>query len=115
MKKQITIEVDIPDGYEYAENYPELVCKPKFLGECRYACTLVLKKSEPKRWRADEEVIYFVLDVMGDYYERTEFRNKIDDDFYKAGNYFKNRFQALEASKRVKEVLLAYQQELMGE
>ena len=69
-------------------------------------------KPEPKRWKPDYRQPYYCIggyaNVYGDIYEDRRF----DIAKYNFGNCFKTRAQAIEAARRVRELLLNYHKEL---
>lgn len=70
------------------------------------------KRVEQIRWRAEEGKDYFFVDSRGNIVEYEENSNCIDEDSYEFGNYFRTEEQAKEATKRMKEVLCKYHEEI---
>ena len=70
------------------------------------------KRVEKIRWRATKGENYFLLNrttfEVDHYYECFD---EVDAKLYKYGNYFRNREQAEEAARRVKETLRKYHEE----
>jgi len=48
----------------------------------------------PKRWRAEEGEEYYFLDGKCEIWNTNEIKKKIDDVFFKLGNYFKTKEEA---------------------
>lgn len=48
----------------------------------------------PKRWRAEENEVYYFLDGKCEIWNTNEIKKKIDDVFFEQGNYFKTKEEA---------------------
>lgn len=60
----------------------------------------------PERWRAEEDIHYWVVDGTDlSIYKLRESFDGIDDNRYKVGNYFQTQEQAKEAAEEIKELL----------
>lgn len=57
----------------------------------------------PKRWRAEEGEEYYFLDGKCEIWNTNEIKKKIDDAFFKLGNYFKTKEEAEKVKKELDE------------
>ena len=57
----------------------------------------------PKRWRAKEGEEYYFLDGKCEIWSTYENKKKIDDAFFKLGNYFKTKEEAEKVKKELDE------------
>jgi len=57
----------------------------------------------PKRWRAEEGEEYYFLDSKCEIWSTYENKKKIDDAFFKLGNYFKTKEEAEKVKKELDE------------
>lgn len=57
----------------------------------------------PKRWRAEENEVYYFLDGKCEIWNTNEIKKKIDDAFFKLGNYFKTKEEAEKVKKELDE------------
>lgn len=57
----------------------------------------------PKRWRAEEGEEYYFLDSKCEIWSIYENKKKIDDAFFKLGNYFKTKEEAEKVKKELDE------------
>lgn len=64
------------------------------------------------RWRAFENSDFYVVNNYLDVVNFTEEKSHGDNRLFDAGNYFKKRDQAEEASRRIKKVLMDYHKEI---
>lgn len=55
----------------------------------------------PKRWRAEEGEEYYFLDGKCEIWNTNEIKKKIDDAFFKLGNYFKTKEEAEKVKKEL--------------
>ena len=70
------------------------------------------KRVEKIRWRASlDERYYYINHLLACLSDREE-SHIVDEERWEVGNYFKNRKEAKEAAKRVKEVLRKYHEEI---
>ncbi len=67
---------------------------------------------KPERWRTQKNCVYFYVASTGESVFSSEDNSWIDDYNFRHGNYFQTKEQAEEAAKRVRECLLAYQEEI---
>lgn len=68
-----------------------------------------------ERWRAFENSDFYVVNNYLDVVNFTEEKSHGDNRLFDAGNYFKKRDQAEEASRRFKKVLMDYHKEISNE
>lgn len=88
------------DGYEQLEDF-ELILTDEKLEIEKFIGYVNQKYGIPKRWRAEEGEGYYFLDGKCEILSTYESKKKIDDDFFKLGNYFKTK----EEAEKVKEEL----------
>lgn len=60
---------------------------------------------QPKRWRANGSETYWCVDSKGACVEFYDMREKIDDDHYEIGNYFRSRAVAQAMAGKFKAML----------
>lgn len=70
------------------------------------------KRVEKIRWRAGYKCRYFYIDSFLNVVSSADFRYAEDEERWEAGNYFRTSEQAKEATKRMKEVLRNYHEEI---
>ena len=70
------------------------------------------KRVEKIRWRASSDERYYYINHLLDCHSDIEESHIFDDERWNVGNYFKNKEQAEEAIKRIKEVLYNYHEEI---
>lgn len=70
------------------------------------------KRVEKIRWRAEDGKGYFCVGCRGNTVADKENGCCIDESLHKFGNYFRTKEQAIEAAKRMKEVLRKYHEEI---
>lgn len=70
------------------------------------------KRVEKIRWRAEEGDVYYSVDNEGSIVKCTDDGYNIDENIHEFGDYFRIEEQAIEAAKRVKEVLRKYHEEI---
>ena len=70
------------------------------------------KRVEKMRWRAEKGEEYYRVDFRGNVFCEIDRRTDADKVFYDTLNYFRTEEQAREATKRVKEVLRKYHEEI---
>lgn len=70
------------------------------------------KRVEKIRWRASFDEKYYYINHLLDCLSDIEESHIFDEDRWKVGNYFKNKEQAEEAIKRIKETLRNYHEEI---
>lgn len=70
------------------------------------------KRVEKIRWRASFDERYHYINHFLDCHSDIEESHIFDEDRWNVGNYFKNKEQAEEAIKRIKEVLCNYHEEI---
>ena len=114
MKQQITIEVDIPEGYEF-EGY--VVSNPDATSsdELSRPIWLDFKKKEPERWRAVEGERFFYVDSDGLVCAQNDYYESNHDDMYNSGNYLRTDAEAVEARKRIRKTLSDYHKEILSD
>lgn len=70
------------------------------------------KRVEKVRWRASFDERYYYINHLLDCHSDIEDSHIFNKERWKMGNYFKNKEQAEEAAKRVKETLRNYHEEI---
>ena len=70
------------------------------------------KRVEKIRWRAEDGEGYFCVDSQGSIMVYKDEGFCIDGNRHEFGNYFRTHAQAIEAAKRMKEVLRKYHEEI---
>ena len=70
------------------------------------------KRVEKVRWRASFDERYYYINHLLDCHSDIEDSHIFNKERWKMGNYFKNKEQAEEAAKRVKETLRKYHEEI---
>lgn len=70
------------------------------------------KRVENIRWRASSDERYYYINHFFECQSDIEESHIFDEDRWNVGNYFKNKEQAEEAIKRIKEVLYNYHEEI---
>lgn len=70
------------------------------------------KRVEKVRWRASFDERYYYINHLLDCHSDIEDSHIFNKERWKMGNYFKNKEQAEEAAKRVKETLRNYHKEI---
>lgn len=70
------------------------------------------KRVEKVRWRSSSDERYYYVNHLLDCHSDTEESHIFDEERWNVGNYFKNKEQAEEAIKRIKEVLFKYHEEI---
>lgn len=70
------------------------------------------KRVEKIRWRASSDERYYYINHLLDCHSDIEESHIFDEERWNVGNYFKNKEQAEEAIKRIKEVLYNYHEEI---
>lgn len=65
------------------------------------------------RWRAEKDGTYYFMNTFGDVECSTELNDYMDDKRHMFGNYFKTEEECLEVTKKVKEVLLEVNNEMV--
>ena len=70
------------------------------------------KRVEKIRWRASFDERYYYINHLLDCLSDIEESHSSDEERWNVGNYFKNKEQAEEALKRIKEVLYNYHEEI---
>ena len=93
--------LNIRNNYKRADDVVQLVSKSEFKGIKERIDKLNEKYGTPKRWRAEEGEEYYVLDGKCEIWSIYDEKNKLDDNLFKLGNYFKTK----EEAQKVKEEL----------
>lgn len=70
------------------------------------------KRVEKIRWRASSDERYYYINHLLDCRSDIEESHIFNEERWNVGNYFKNKEQAEEAIKRIKEVLYNYHEEI---
>ena len=114
MKQKIEIEVDIPEGYEYVgTTIPSGVFYYENAMDITYRHKL--KKKEPKRWRAEENGIYWTLNALFQVCRSRDVRSCLDNENYKCSNYFRYEMEAKRFAAHLKQSLSDYHKEILSD
>lgn len=70
------------------------------------------KEVEKMRWRAESEAFYYFVDEELDVVAMTDDDDKYDGSLWNNYNYFQTKEQTKEATRRIREVLLRYHEEI---
>jgi hypothetical protein len=72
-------------------------------------------KPEPKRWKPKDGNVYYIIRSSGIVVYTISHDTLSNECTYNFGNCFETRDQAIEAARRVREILLNYHKELNNE
>lgn len=93
----------IYDDIYLSDNDINCYCEEKIKQIKEFVDYVNEKYGIPKRWRAEEGEEYYFLDGKCKIWNTNEIKKKIDDDFFKLGNYFKTKEEAEKVKKELDE------------
>lgn len=68
---------------------------------------------KPKRWRAEKEERYYFINPSFEVVSSSEVYDRVDNNRFNAGNYFRTEEQAEQVSKLLEETLIKFHEELI--